>query len=135
MDNTVEFYHSVLSYQLIGLAFKAHRLVGRFGKERDYCLAMEDGLKTATVPFSRKGTIAKTGYRINYIVDNKIALVVRAKKYLLMDDYWKIKKCLHALNLDLALLLNFKTDFLKPLRIIKSDRPPGAGLPTIEISG
>jgi hypothetical protein len=69
------------------------------------------------------------------VVDGKIAVVVRAKKYLLMDDYWKIKKCLHALNLDLALLFNFKTDFLKPIRIIKGDRPPGAGLPTIEIEG
>jgi hypothetical protein len=126
-----EFYHPELSYQLIGLAFNAHKAVGRFGKERDYCLAMENELKTAALPFVRKGSVA--GYRVNYIVDGKIALVVRAKKYLLMDDYWKIKKSLHALNLDLALLLNFKTDFLKPIRIIKGDRAPGAGLPTIEI--
>jgi len=126
-----EFYHPELSYQLVGLAFKAHKNVGRFGKERDYCVALENELKTASIPFVRKGSVA--GYRVNYIVDDKIALVVRAKKYLLMDDYWKIKKCLHALNLDLALLLNFKTDFLKPIRIIKGDRPPGAGLPVIEI--
>ena len=126
-----EFYHPELSYQLIGLAFKAHKAVGRFGRERDYCVSLESELKTAALPFSRKGSVA--GYRVNYIVDGKIALVVRAKKYLLMDDYWKIKKCLHALNLDLALLLNFKTDFLKPIRIIKGARPPGAGLPTIEI--
>jgi len=39
---------------------------------------------------------------------------------------------LHALNIDLALLLNFKADFLKPIRIIKGDRAPGAELPTIE---
>jgi len=126
-----EFYYPELSYQLIGLAFKAHKAVGRFGKERDYCLAMENELKTAALPFVRKGSVA--GYRVNYIIDDKIALVVRAKKYLLMDDYWKIKKCLHALDLDLALLLNFKTDFLKPIRIIKGDRPPGTGLPVIEI--
>jgi hypothetical protein len=126
-----EFYHPELSYQLVGLAFKARKAVGRFGKERDYCLAMESELKNAAISFVRKGTIA--GYRINYIVDNKIALIVRAKKYLLTDDYWKIKKCLHAINLDLALLLNFKTDFLKPIRIVKGGHAPGAGLPTIEI--
>ena len=126
-----EFYHSELSYKIIGAAFAAHKAVGRMGRERDYCLAMEGELKSAAIPFTRKGAVA--GYRVNYIIDGKIALVVRAKKYLLMDDYWKIKKCLHALNLDLALLLNFKTDFLKPIRIIKGDRPPGAGLPTIEI--
>ena len=126
-----EFYHPELSYELIGLAFAAHKAMGRFGRERDYCLAMENELESAAIPFTRKGSVA--GYRINYIIDDKIALVVRAKKYLLMDDYWKIKKCLHALNLDLALLFNFKTDFLKPIRIIKGDRPPGAGLPVIEI--
>jgi hypothetical protein len=126
-----ELYHPDLSYQLVGLAFKAHKAVGRFGKERDYCVALEKELETAALPFARKGSVA--GYRINYIADNKIALVVRAKKYLLMDDYWKIKKCLHALNLELALLLNFKTDFLKPIRIVKGDRAPGTGLPTIEI--
>lgn len=124
-------YHPDLSYQLVGLAFNAHKAVGRFGKERDYCLAMENEIKTASLPLRRQGNVS--GYRINYIVDSKIAVVVRAKKYLLMDDYWKIKKSLHALNLDLALLLNFKTDFLKPIRIIKGDRAPGAGLPTIEI--
>jgi len=128
-----EFYYPELSYQLVGLAFKAHKVVGRFGKERDYCVVLENELKSAAIPFTRKGIIA--GCRINYVVDGKIAVVVRAKKYLLMDDYWKIKKCLHALNLDLALLFNFKTDFLKPIRIIKGDRPPGAGLPTIEIEG
>ena len=128
-----EIYHPELSYELVGLAFKAHKVIGRFGRERKYCLAMEDELKSAAIPFTRQGTVSGTGYRINYIVDKKIALVARAKKYLLMDDYWKIKKCLHALNLDLALLLNFKTDFLKPIRIVKGDRPPGAGLPTIEV--
>jgi GxxExxY protein len=126
-----ELFHPDLSYQLVGLAFKAHKAVGCFGKERDYCMALENELKIATLPFVRKGSIA--GYRVNYIVDNKVVLVVRAKKYLLMDDYWKIKKSLHALNIDLALLLNFKTDFLKPIRIIKGDRAPGAGLPTVDI--
>ena len=126
-----EFYYPDLSYQLVGLAFKAHKAVGRFGKERDYCVALEKELETAALPFARKRSVA--GYRVNYIADNKIALIVRAKKYLLMDDYWKIKKSLHALNLDLALLLNFKTDFLKPIRVIKGDRAPGTGLPTIEI--
>src|SRR5512133_1040599 len=127
-----EFYYPELSYEIVGLAFKAHKAVGRFGKERDYCLALENELKMVAIPFIRKESVA--GYRINYLADNKVALVVRAKKYLLMDDYWKIKKSLHALNLDLALLLNFKTDFLKPIRIIKGDRAPGAGLPTIEIA-
>ena len=126
-----QFYHPELSYQLVGLAFRAHKAVGRFGKERDYATAMEQELKTVALPFVRKGSVS--GYRINYIVDGKVALVVRAKKYLLMDDYWKIKKSLHALNIDLALLLNFKTDFLKPIRIIKGDRAPGAELPTIEL--
>lgn len=126
-----EFFHQELSYRLVGLAFKVHKIVGRFGKERDYSLALESELKTENIPLVRKGSVA--GYRINYIADGKIALVIRAKKYLLMDDYWKIKKSLHALNLDLALLLNFKTDFLKPIRIVKGDRAPGAGLPVIEI--
>jgi len=126
-----EFYHQELSYAVVGAAFKAHKAVGRFGRERDYCLALENELKAVELPFVRKGSVA--GYRINYIADGKIAIVVRAKKYLLMDDYWKIKKSLHALNLDLALLLNFKTDFLKPIRIVKGDRAPGVGLPTIGI--
>jgi hypothetical protein len=127
-----EFFHPELSYQLVGLAFKAHKAVGRTGRERDYCLALENEFKAADILLLRKGTVAGIGYHINYVADGKIAIVVRAKKYLLMDDYWKIKKCLHALNLDLALLLNFKTDFLKPIRIIKGDRAPGAGLPTID---
>jgi|GEM_PF-2393569 hypothetical protein len=126
-----ELFYPELSYKIVGAAFAAHKTARRFGRERDYCVVLENELKSAAIPFTRKGIIA--GCRISYVVDGKIAVVVRAKKYLLMDDYWKIKKCLHALDLDLALLLNFKTDFLKPIRIIKGDRPPGAGLPVIEI--
>lgn len=128
-----EFYHAETSYKFIGLAFAVHKAVGRFGKERDYGLALERELNAAAVPFLRKGAVSGIGYRINFIIDGKIAVIVRAKKYLLMDDYWKIKKCLHALNLELALLFNFKTDFLKPIRIVKGSRAPGAGLPTITI--
>jgi GxxExxY protein len=128
-----EFFYPELSYQLVGLSFEVHKGVGRFGKERDYAAAMESVMKDAGLDFKKAGTVRGTGYRLSFIVEGKIALVIRAKKYMLMDDYHKIRKCLHALDLQLALVFNFKAPSIQPMRIIKGGRPPGAPLPTIEI--
>lgn len=128
-----EFYYPELSYQLVGFAFEVHKKLGRFGRERDYVTAMEAMVKDAGLVIRRQGTVRGTGYRISFIVEDKIALIVRAKRYMLMDDYHKIRKCLHELDLQLALIFNFKTPSIQPIRIIKGDRPPGAPLPTIEI--
>lgn len=128
-----EFFHQELSYQVVGLAFEVHKAVGRFGKERDYSTAMESAMKAAGVPYRRVGVVRRTGYRINYVTDGKIALVIRAKKYMLMDDYHRIRKALHELDLPLALVLNFKNPSIQSIRVYKGNRPPGTPLPTIQM--
>jgi len=46
---------------------------------------------------------------------------VKAKPLILKNDYYQTQRYLQALNIKLALLINFRNRYLKPIRVIKID--------------
>ena len=60
---------------------------------------------------------------IDFIIDDKIIIELKAKKIILKDDYYQTQRYLHALNKKLALLVNFRNRYLKPIRVINADLP------------
>ncbi len=128
-----ELYFPELSYTLVGICFDAQNKLGRFAREAQYGDFIETGLMEKHIKFIREYPIPRTNDRADFFVDSKIIVELKSKRYILKKDYFQIQRYLHALDIKLALLINFQNRYLKPIRIVKNDRPPGAGLPTIEV--
>jgi GxxExxY protein len=128
-----ELYFPELSYTLVGICFNAQNKLGRFAREAQYGDFIENELVEKKIVYAREYPVPKMNDRVDFMVDNKIIVELKSKRYILKKDYLQIQRYLHALDIKLSLLVNFQNRHLKPLRIVKTDRPPGAPLPTIEI--
>lgn len=49
--------HEKESYALNGIAFRVHKILGRFAKEKQYCDQYENELKTQSINYKRELTI------------------------------------------------------------------------------
>jgi len=110
-----------LSYILTGICFVVHNSVGRFAKERHCADLLEDILKERKIKYDPEYKISNTGDRIDFIVDEKIVLEIKAKTLILKQDYFQTQRYLHATNKKLGLLVNFHNRYLKPIRVINAD--------------
>ena len=44
---------------------------------------------------------------------------MKAKPFLLKDDYYQMQRYLQALNADLGLIYNFRDQYIKPKRVLR----------------
>ena len=119
-------YHQ-LSYKLNGIFFSVHNEIGRYGKEKQYADAIELYLKKHNVKYEREKSMpnfisqGEIGRNIaDFVVEKKIIIEVKAKRFLTREDYNQTQRYLRAFNLKLALLVNFHDRVLRPKRIINS---------------
>ena len=110
-----------LSYFLTGICFKIHNELGRYCREIQYCNKLEEKLKELKIVCVREYPIAKTGNKIDFLIDDKIILEIKAKRAILKEDYYQVQRYLQSLDKKLALLINFRNRYLKPIRIVKID--------------
>lgn len=120
-NNTNKIIYPELSYLLTGVCFDIHNNLGRFSREKQYCDALETKLKESKIPYKREFNIKNTGNILDFVIDNKIVMEIKAKHILLKEDYYQIQRYLQILNAKLGLLINFRNRYLKPVRIIKID--------------
>lgn len=110
-----------LSYIITGILYDVHNALGRYSREKQYCDLIEIKLKELKIPFKREHTKNNTGNRVDFLIDDKIILEIKAKKFILKEDYYQLQRYLQSLNKKLGLIVNFRNRYLKPKRIIRID--------------
>lgn len=126
MRNTSKIIYPELSYKINGVLFKARKDVGRYGSEGQYCDAIESLLREAGLGCEREKFLPPSfngeGKRnkIDFLIDGKIILEVKAKPYITKQDYYQTQRYLSALNKKLAILVNMHRYYIKPKRVLNS---------------
>ncbi len=108
-----------LSYLITGVCFEVHNILGRFGREKQYGDLLEEKLKGVNVTFSREFRFGGSGNTVDFLVDDKIVLEIKAKPLLLKEDFVQVQRYLQSLNKRLGLFVNFRNRYLKPIRVVK----------------
>jgi GxxExxY protein len=108
-----------LSYIITGILFSAHNQLGSYAREKQYCDLVELKLKEINLVYKRECRIGDSGNIVDFIIDNKIILEVKAKRLITKEDYFQTQRYLQEANIKLALLVNFRSKYLKPARIVR----------------
>ena len=116
-----------LSYKVTGILFEVHNSRGKFCNEKQYADAIEQSLKENNIEHEREKVIPesfsgehKGRNKVDFIIENKIILEIKAKRMLLREDYYQVRRYLEAFNLKLGLLVNFRNQYIRPRRILNS---------------
>lgn len=119
--------HKELSYRINGLLFEAHKKLGQFRNEKQYADYFEILLKREGIKYVREYSFDDQEYGRNkircicdFIIEDKIILEFKTKNYLTKTDYYQVQRYLATLNLELAILINFRQIRLNLKRILNS---------------
>lgn len=123
-----EILHKELSYKINGILFKVHNKLGRFRNEKQYSDAVEEELKIAQISYKREFCLEKSfegeginRNKVDFLIDNKIILEIKAKPITTKNDYFQSQRYLHSADYKLGILVNFRRQYLKPKRVINAD--------------
>lgn len=110
-----------LSYKLMGILLEVKKELGQYAREKQYGDLIEKRLKESDIVYERELAVGNTGNIIDFLIDNKIVLELKAVRFLTQDNYRQIQNYLQQTQTKLGLLVNFREKFLKPARIIRID--------------
>ena len=110
-----------LSYKINGILFEVKKELGEYAREKQYGDLLEKKLKEGGIAFERETAIGSSGNIIDFLIDNKIILELKAVRFITSDNYRQIQNYLQHAKIKLGLLVNFREKFLKPKRIIRID--------------
>lgn len=110
-----------LSYSVAGICFSAHNELGPYAREKQYGDIIERLLTERSIPFQKEYVIGSSGNILDFLIDQKIILEIKAKRILTREDYEQAQRYLQVTGMRLALLVNFRNKYLKPVRVIKID--------------
>ena len=109
------------SEEIIGACIEVHRHLGPGLLESAYkaCLCRELSLRGLSFEYERtvaleyKGVLLDCGYRLDFIVDRKILVEIKAVEQLLPVHQAQVITYLRLTKLDTALLVNFNVPVIK----------------------
>jgi GxxExxY protein len=110
-----------LSYKITGILFTVHNEIGCYGREKQYCDLFEKKLKENKILYKRELIVSDSGNILDFVIENKIVLEIKAKRIITKDDYSQVQRYLQETQLKLGFLVNFRNKYLKPTRIVRID--------------
>lgn len=121
----VELIYSELSYKVCGICFSVHNLLGRYRNEKQYADALEKEFIEQKIKIIREYKLPpsfegenRIRNRVDFLIDSKIILEIKAKDIVTKEDYYQTKRYLVSLDKRLGLLINFRSKYLRPKRIV-----------------
>ena len=122
---TTKLVYPELSYKLIGILFEVHTELGNRYQEKYYQRAIEVKLKRNKIFYKKEISVdliideERIGkYFLDFLIDDKIILELKAKPRFTKNDYNQVKAYLEAFKLELGLLVNFFGDSLEYKRVL-----------------
>ena len=127
-NNNSKIVYPDLSYKINGITFAAKKKAGRFANEKQYCDAIEELLQEQNIPYEREKVLspsfegeAERRHKVDFLINGKIILEIKAKPFLTKNDYYQTRRYLAALRLKLAILVNMRSYYITPKRVLNSD--------------
>jgi len=111
-----------LSYSITGILFSVHNELGQYAREKQYGDLIEKKFDEIKINYKREFAILNTGNILDFIVEDKIILELKNTRILTKEHYRQIQNYLQQAQVKLGLLVNFRSKYLKPIRIIRIDR-------------
>ncbi|MBW8050003.1 MAG: GxxExxY protein [Cytophagales bacterium] len=71
------------------------------------------------IPYIREHVFNDSGNRVDFLIEDKIILEIKAQRMITKDDYHQIQRYLQSLDKKLGLMVNFHTHYLAPKRIVR----------------
>ncbi len=116
-----------LSFKISGILFGVRKNLGRYKNEKQYCDAIEEELKKNNIIYEREkilpesfGGEQKNRNKVDFLVENKIILEVKAKQFITKEDYYQTRRYLDCLSRKLGILVNMRRYYVSPKRILNS---------------
>ena len=116
-----------LSYAITGIIFDVHNNLGRYCNEEQYADAIARTLQEKGMVYEREKVPppsfdgeAKGRNMVDFFIENKVVLELKAKRMLTREDYYQVRRYLGALDFKLGLLINFRDKYVRPRRILNS---------------
>lgn len=123
-----DIVYKSLCYRLYATFFYVHNCLGSQCKEKQYQDALELKLKADKWNFEREkdlmfdlGIGKVAGNRVDFLIDNKIAVDLKASKYITREDYRQMIRYLKSGKLHLGLVVNFRCSKVIIKRVVNSD--------------
>ena len=103
-----------------GFLLQAQNEIRPYSREKQYGDFIEDRLKEENLEYKREISIANTGNKADFLIESKIILELKNVRIITKKDYFQIQRYLQAADIKLGLLVNFRSSYLKPKRIVKT---------------
>ena len=121
MNKNNKIIYPELSYTITGICFNIHNEDGRFLREKQYGDKVEKKLNEVGLVYKRELIIGESGNVVDFLIENKIILGIKAKRIIEKEDFYQMQRYLQSTRIKLGLIVNFRNRYLKPVRVIRID--------------
>ena len=110
-----------ITADIIGCAIRVHKALGPGLLESAYQIALESEFRKEKLkfknqlsfPFVYDGIRTKKGYRIDFLIEERVVVEVKAVKQIQLIDHAQMNTYLRLLNCPVGLILNFNSMWMK----------------------